>query len=69
MKMFDVLLITYTKFELSGSLRKLNRCLNWKVEMPIHHVWFTKVYVLAKNHKLVIALNPSRSNTGRTEKN
>ena len=25
----------------SGPLRKLNSCLNWEVEIPIHHVWFT----------------------------
>ena len=39
-----------TMFVSSGSLRKLNSCLNWKVEMPIHHVLFTKVHALFKNY-------------------
>ena len=39
-----------TMFVSSGSLRRLNSCLNWKVEMPIHHVLLTKVYALFKNY-------------------
>ena len=33
--------------------KNIESCLNWKVERLFHHVWFTKVYVLVKSHKLV----------------
>ena len=45
-------LIINTMFVLIKSLRKINSCLNWKVEIPIHLVWFTIVHVLVKSHEL-----------------
>ena len=40
-------------FVLKGLLSKLNSCSNWKVRIPIHHVWFMKVYILVSHESYI----------------